>query len=118
MRVSDLVQHFGTKRAFAQALGLSESAITQWGELVPELRQYQVEVITDGKFKAARPKPVVTRVELTTTDLGVQVTVFEGDVFDASYAITDLARALYIASSHLKGQQPSKRRLLTGKDLL
>ncbi|WP_043530431.1 Cro/CI family transcriptional regulator [Litchfieldella xinjiangensis] len=53
MKTEDAIQHFGGKKIdLAKALGLSPSAITQWGETVPPLRQFQLERITDGKLKA------------------------------------------------------------------
>lgn len=57
------------------------------------------------------------RVELEAGDHGVKVAAYKNGALDASYAWTDLDRALYIARCHLKGSEPSKRRLLTGKGL-
>ena len=56
MKTKDAQQHFGSRRAMAEALGISVSAIGLWGDKVPELRQYQIEVLTDGKLKA-EPTP-------------------------------------------------------------
>lgn len=38
----------------AQALGVWVSAIYQWGEYPPIGRQFQLEVLTEGKLKAER----------------------------------------------------------------
>ena len=53
MKTDDAIKFFGGKKIeLAKALGLSPSAITQWGETVPELRQFQLERLTKGKLKA------------------------------------------------------------------
>lgn len=59
MKTCDVIAYFKTKSKVAQALGLSKSALSQWGDDVPELRAYQIEKITDGRLKAKdlnRPK--------------------------------------------------------------
>jgi hypothetical protein len=52
MKTEDVVKYFGTKVAVAKALGIKKQAISQWGELVPIGRAYQLHVITKGKLKA------------------------------------------------------------------
>lgn len=52
MRKLDAVNHFGSQRALADALGISEQAVSMWDELIPEGRAYQLESITGGKLKA------------------------------------------------------------------
>lgn len=42
MNTSDLEKVFGTQVAIAAFLGISRAAVSQWGESVPELRQYQL----------------------------------------------------------------------------
>ncbi|WP_182027531.1 Cro/CI family transcriptional regulator, partial [Vibrio rotiferianus] len=42
----------GSKAEICRLLQVSASAVTQWGEDVPELRQYQLEVLTNGKLKS------------------------------------------------------------------
>ncbi|MBD9415905.1 Cro/Cl family transcriptional regulator [Pseudomonas sp. PDM16] len=59
MKTKQAADHFGSKKKLAAALGISPSAITMWGEDVPELRQYQIEQLTKGKVKrqsAAQPQ--------------------------------------------------------------
>lgn len=51
MRKVDAVEHFGSQRALAAALGITEQAVSLWSELVPEGRAYQLESITDGELK-------------------------------------------------------------------
>lgn len=36
---------FGGTRKLADALGITEQAVSQWGENVPELRVYQIQVL-------------------------------------------------------------------------
>lgn len=50
MNMTDAVAHFGSKKKLADALGISPSAVTMWGESIPELRQYQIERLTKGKL--------------------------------------------------------------------
>lgn len=52
MRTQDAADFFGGKSKLAEALGVSPSAITQWGEYVPLVRQYQIQVVSKGKLKA------------------------------------------------------------------
>lgn len=54
MKTSDVVAYFGSKKKVADALGVGKSAITNWGENVPESRQYQIELITNGALKSSR----------------------------------------------------------------
>lgn len=42
MRTADVIAVFGSSKALAECLGVSKSAISQWGDLVPELREYQL----------------------------------------------------------------------------
>lgn len=61
MKTDDAIQHFGGKKIeLARALGLSPSAITQWGDTVPELRQYQLERITGGALKVKNTAHALT----------------------------------------------------------
>ena len=60
MRTSNAVEHFGSVRALAEVLNVSPQAIYDWGEEVPELRAYQLEVLTNGALKAQpRRAPVI-----------------------------------------------------------
>lgn len=56
MNMTDAIKHFGSKTKLAAALGIYPSAVTQWGETVPESRQYQLQVMTKGKLKASSTK--------------------------------------------------------------
>jgi DNA-binding transcriptional regulator YdaS (Cro superfamily) len=39
------IEAFGSAKALADALGITESAVSQWGNEIPELRQYQIRAI-------------------------------------------------------------------------
>ncbi|ABS09497.1 MAG: Cro/Cl family transcriptional regulator [Gammaproteobacteria bacterium] len=52
MKTKDAISHFGNKLKLAEALSVTKSAISQWGEDVPELRAYQIERLTGGELKA------------------------------------------------------------------
>lgn len=57
MTPKDLEEFFGNKSAIAAALGASVSSVYDWfavGE-VPEGRQYQIELATNGRLRAAKP---------------------------------------------------------------
>jgi DNA-binding transcriptional regulator YdaS (Cro superfamily) len=56
MTKDDAVKFYGSQTKLAQALNIKPSAISQWGEDVPELRAYQIEHLTDGALKV---NPVV-----------------------------------------------------------
>ena len=50
---NEILEHFGgTHESLAKALGCSRAAVTMWGEEIPESRAYQIQVLSDGKFKA------------------------------------------------------------------
>lgn len=51
MTKTQAIQHFGSISSLAKALGVTYEAVRQW-EAVPELRQYQIERITQGTLKA------------------------------------------------------------------
>lgn len=55
----DVIRYFKNASNFAKALHVKHSAVSQWlkkGE-VPELRCYQIEVFTQGRFKAEQLLP-------------------------------------------------------------
>lgn len=54
MKAQDAIDFFGTQEALAEKLGIKQPSIAGWlksGD-VPELRQLQLEVLTNGKLKA------------------------------------------------------------------
>lgn len=52
MTKDQVIAHYGGVTAVAKALGLSQPSVTNWGEYPPELRQLQIEAVTEGKLKA------------------------------------------------------------------
>lgn len=46
-----VIDHFGTQRAIAKALGISDAAVSQWKEVIPEKDAYRLQVVTDGALK-------------------------------------------------------------------
>jgi len=44
MRVEEVLEYFDTKQHIARAIGISESAVYQWGELVPMSRRQSVRM--------------------------------------------------------------------------
>ncbi len=59
MLTKDALAHFGDSRAaLAAALKIKPESTYDWGERVPDLRQLQLEMYTDGALQAeARLKP-------------------------------------------------------------
>lgn len=53
MTKHEAIAYFGTQAALARALGVNRAAINGWGDKIPPGRQYQLEVITKGRLKAA-----------------------------------------------------------------
>jgi len=53
MKTQDVIDFFGSRKKVAEKLGVKDvSAISHWGDSVPELRQYQIQVLTKNKLKA------------------------------------------------------------------
>lgn len=48
MKKQQVIDHFGSTRAVADALGITYQSVREWPEEVPEGRQFQIQVITDG----------------------------------------------------------------------
>ncbi len=42
MYKKDVIDHFGTQRAVAKALGISDAAVSQWKEVIPEERRIPI----------------------------------------------------------------------------
>lgn len=47
-----MIKHFGGVVKVASALKIDHSAVSQWGENVPQLRAFEIERITNGALKA------------------------------------------------------------------
>jgi len=56
VKTADVIAHFGSVSAVADALGISPQAIYQWGELVPQGRTFQIQILTNGSLRAEAQK--------------------------------------------------------------
>lgn len=52
MKTSDAIEHFKGATNLARALGIKPSSIADWRDVVPDLRQLQIESITSGALQA------------------------------------------------------------------
>lgn len=50
MRTEDVIKHFGSQKATAQAIGVTQSAVSQWGELVPFESAYRLFLASRGEL--------------------------------------------------------------------
>jgi hypothetical protein len=50
MKTQEAIDHFGGIRQLAEVLKTWPQTIYQWGEYPPKGRQYELQVITDGKL--------------------------------------------------------------------
>lgn len=61
MKKATVIEYFGKVTDTAKALGISHAAVSKWGENIPPGRAYQIEVMTKGKLKAAKPEKKQTK---------------------------------------------------------
>lgn len=52
MRTQEAVDFFKTQQGVADALGIKQSSVAEWGEYPPPLRQIQLEAVTGKKLRA------------------------------------------------------------------
>ena len=52
MKKKDVIEYFGGVGKTAIVLGVLQSAVSQWGENVPQRRAFEIERITNGVLKA------------------------------------------------------------------
>ena len=45
------LDHFGTPSAIAECLGVTPSAVSGWGDVIPEGSAYKLQVLTHGALK-------------------------------------------------------------------
>jgi DNA-binding transcriptional regulator YdaS (Cro superfamily) len=50
MKKADAIDFFGSQNNLAKELGITHSAISQWGEDVPPLRAFEIARLTEGKL--------------------------------------------------------------------
>jgi hypothetical protein len=59
MLTSDAVKHFKGKAKLANALQISPAAVSQWGDFVPLLRQFQLNILSGGSLKIRHTKGLI-----------------------------------------------------------
>jgi transcriptional repressor of cell division inhibition gene dicB len=52
MTTAEAIKHYGTQTKLADALGISQSSVSEWREHPPALRQLQLQQLTRGRLKA------------------------------------------------------------------
>jgi predicted XRE-type DNA-binding protein len=52
MTKDEVVKHFGSQAAVATALGIRQPSVAEWSDPLPELRQLEIERLTEGKLRA------------------------------------------------------------------
>ena len=52
MHTKTAVNHFGSQKALAEALGITQPSVAEWGEFPPPLRQIQIQAVTCGELEA------------------------------------------------------------------
>lgn len=52
MNRSEALNYYKTQTALAEALGIGQSSVAEWGEDIPPLRQIQLERLTLGALRA------------------------------------------------------------------
>lgn len=52
MKTQDAINHWGSQKAVAEALGLKQPSVAAWDEFPPALRQLQIEAKTGGLLRA------------------------------------------------------------------
>lgn len=61
MKKVDVVAHFGNTVKVAEALGIAQAAVSQWGEDIPQRRAFELQHITEGALKADFTPPQHTK---------------------------------------------------------
>ena len=56
MKTQQVIDFFGGRKEAAEALGIDRTALYQWGDDVPDCRQYQVQVVTKNALVADAEK--------------------------------------------------------------
>ena len=52
VKKADVINYLGSAAELARKLNISEAAVSQWGDTIPQGRAYQIEVVTGGALKA------------------------------------------------------------------
>jgi len=56
MKTSDAIRLVGSRQALADALGITRQAISQWGETVPRLREFELRDLLAAQRVAQAPR--------------------------------------------------------------
>lgn len=51
MYKSDVIAFYKTRVALAQALGISPSSVSQWGDIIPEKQAHRLVHLSNGELK-------------------------------------------------------------------
>ena len=54
MTMQEALNHYGSRKQLADALGLWPQTVYAWGDSIPLARQYEIEVKTSGALRADR----------------------------------------------------------------
>ncbi len=54
MQAKEVFDYFGSQASTARALGITQPSVSRWAKsnVVPELMQYKIQVLTKNKLKA------------------------------------------------------------------
>lgn len=68
MHVDQLIKHFGSQVAAAQAIGVTQPTVSMWRKRgsIPHIQQLRIELVTDGKLKAKPLLPVKGKAKRIT----------------------------------------------------
>lgn len=63
MDMHSITRHFGSQRAVAEKLGVTEAAVSAWKARgrIPLGRQYELQILTNGHLRAAPARQVSRR---------------------------------------------------------
>ena len=56
MTTRQAIRYYGSQQALADALGITQQAVSAWGERPPILRQYELQELTGGALRVARSR--------------------------------------------------------------
>ncbi|TBR42181.1 hypothetical protein CBF23_007810 [Marinomonas agarivorans] len=51
MKKTEVLRYFGTQVKLANALGISQASISNWGDIIPEKQALRLEKVTQGALK-------------------------------------------------------------------
>ena len=67
MRTQDAIDIFGTQRALADELGITQAAVAGWGEYPPAIRQIQISRIPRAMRAGLKVEPDIFRKKSKAT---------------------------------------------------